>query len=68
MDLCVALANASWGEGRDLSDIGVITEGNHADLAIIDRDPIACPIEELRNIKVHKTLFGGKTVYDSGSR
>jgi hypothetical protein len=47
-------------------DVGSIVEGNHADLVIVDQDPITCEIDELRNTGVLRTIFGGKTVFDSG--
>lgn len=45
-------------------DIGVIAPGNHADLAIIDQDPIACDVEALKDTRVLHTLFAGETVYN----
>lgn len=47
-------------------DIGYIAPGQHADIAIVDTDPIECPVGELRNTKVLRTIFAGRTVYDSG--
>ena len=48
-------------------DIGAIAAGNHADIAIVDQDPIACDVGDLRNTSVLRTLFGGKRVFDSGA-
>lgn len=47
-------------------DIGSHAPGHHADLAIVDRDPIDCPLEELRDTRVLRTVFAGRAVYDAG--
>jgi predicted amidohydrolase YtcJ len=47
-------------------DIGSIAPGQHADLAIVDTDPVECPVEVLGNTKVLRTIFAGRTVYNSG--
>jgi len=46
-------------------DIGSLAEGCHADFVVIDRDPIACPVEELHETKVLQTVFAGDVVYDA---
>jgi predicted amidohydrolase YtcJ len=46
--------------------IGTLLPGNHADLIIIDRDPLTCPLEDLSRTRVLRTLLGGETVYDAG--
>jgi len=48
------------------NDVGTLSKGNHADLTIVDRNPLECAVEELPATKVMRTLFGGKTVFDSG--
>ena len=48
------------------NDIGSLSPGAHADLIILDRDPITCPIEDIANTRVLRTLFDGRTVYDAG--
>jgi predicted amidohydrolase YtcJ len=47
-------------------DIGSIAPGRHADITIVDRDPIECPLNSLKDTHVLRTLFGGAAVYDSG--
>ncbi|KAG6355189.1 hypothetical protein INS49_004270 [Diaporthe citri] len=47
--------------------IGDLAVGSHADIAIIDRNPITCPIESLPQTQVLRTIVGGKVVYDSES-
>ncbi|MFE4972750.1 amidohydrolase [Kitasatospora sp. NPDC056651] len=48
------------------SGIGSLTPGNHADIAIVDRDPVTCPEDDLPGTRVLRTLVGGRTVHDSG--
>ncbi len=45
---------------------GSLEPGKLADLAVIDRDILTCPEDEIRDIEVLRTVLGGKTVYDSG--
>ena len=47
-------------------DIGSIATGNNADIVIVDQDPVACDIDALKNTGVLRTIFGGRTVHDSG--
>ncbi|MFE7564561.1 amidohydrolase [Kitasatospora sp. NPDC057500] len=50
----------------DWSGIGSLMPGNHADLVIVDRDPVTCPEDDLPGTRVLRTLVGGRTVHDSG--
>ena len=43
--------------------IGSIKAGKLADLVLLDRDVLVIPVEELKNVQVVWTLFGGKTVF-----
>jgi predicted amidohydrolase YtcJ len=47
--------------------IGTLAPGSHADLAIVDRDPLACPVEDLPRTAVLRTVLAGRVVYDSGA-
>jgi predicted amidohydrolase YtcJ len=47
--------------------IGSLAPDAHADLVILDRDPIACRIDEIAETKVLRTILAGETVYDSGA-
>jgi hypothetical protein len=47
-------------------DIGSLMRGFHADLIVLDRDPLTCPIGELSDTRVLRTLFSGCTVHDAG--
>jgi predicted amidohydrolase YtcJ len=45
------------------SEIGTIAPGKRADLALIDRDVLTVPPDQLKDAKVLFTMFGGKLVY-----
>jgi hypothetical protein len=55
---------AASGLGRP--EIGSLAPGNHADLVIVDRDPVTCPVKDLCGTRVLRKLLGGRTVHDSG--
>lgn len=42
---------------------GSLEPGKYADFAILDRDILTCPIDELRETEVLETVLGGRTVY-----
>jgi predicted amidohydrolase YtcJ len=46
-------------------EIGHIAPNMQADLAILDQDPITCPVDDLKNTRVLQTLFGGQAVHDT---
>lgn len=46
--------------------IGVLAPGNHADVAIVDRNPITCDLDALPSTRVIRTHVGGRIVHDSG--
>jgi predicted amidohydrolase YtcJ len=47
-------------------EIGSLSPGAHADLVIVDRDPIRCAVAEIADTKVLRTVFEGAIVYDAG--
>jgi predicted amidohydrolase YtcJ len=47
----------------DEDKLGSLEPGKLADLAVIDRDYLACPEDEIRKIRVLRTVVGGKTVF-----
>ena len=46
--------------------VGSLSRGNHADLAILDRNPITCDLDSLPSTNVLRTQVGGRIVHDSG--
>ncbi len=49
----------------DWPEIGKIRAGAYADLAIVDRDPVTCPIDDIGRTEVLRTLFNGEIVHDA---
>jgi predicted amidohydrolase YtcJ len=47
--------------------IGTLAAGNHADLVVVDRDPLTCSVESLPATQVLRTALGGRTIYDAGA-
>lgn len=43
---------------------GTLEKGKWADFIVLDRDYMACPEEEIKDIKVLKTVIAGETVYE----
>ena len=48
----------------DWSGIGSIEPGSWADLAVLDRDPLTCSLEELAGTRVEKTFLAGAPVFE----
>lgn len=48
------------------NEIGSIRPGNHADLIFVDRDPLTCDVEDLKQTRVHRTMLAGNVVHDDG--
>ncbi|MBL9080248.1 MAG: amidohydrolase [Planctomycetales bacterium] len=44
-------------------ETGSIEPGKLADLVVVDRNPLTCPVETVRETKVFRTYLGGKLVY-----
>jgi len=47
--------------------IGTLAVGNHADLVVVDRDPLTCDVAALPATQVLRTALGGRTIFDAGS-
>jgi predicted amidohydrolase YtcJ len=46
--------------------VGSLAPGHHADLTIVDRNPLTCDVEDLASTQVFRTILGGLTVYETG--
>lgn len=44
---------------------GSIEPGKLADMIIVDRDILTCPMDDIRETKVLRTILGGRTVYEA---
>jgi predicted amidohydrolase YtcJ len=49
--------------GFEERDKGTLTVGKRADLIVLDRDPLAIPIETLKDVRVLATMVGGVVVH-----
>jgi predicted amidohydrolase YtcJ len=47
--------------------IGTLQPGNHADLIVLDRNPLHCDLDELPDTQVLRTYLAGSAVYDAGA-
>lgn len=56
--------SGAWVTGLELRK-GSIEPGKLADLIVLDRDPLSCTDEELRDTVVTRTMLGGNWVYES---
>ena len=45
-------------------ETGSIEAGKFADLAVLDRDILTCPVDEMKETQVVKTYLGGKAVFE----
>ena len=61
--LWLATAANKWFIEED--DLGSIEVGNHADIAVLDRDYFTVPEEDLKHIRSILTIVGGKIVTDA---
>ncbi len=52
--------------GREEAIKGTLEIGKLADLAVLDRDILSIPAEEIREVRVDKTLVGGDLAYARG--
>ncbi len=48
---------------REEHEKGSLEVGKLADLILVDRDPLTCPVDEIRRVRVLSTIVGGKVVY-----
>jgi predicted amidohydrolase YtcJ len=57
-------ANNAWVLKLE-AETGSLEKGKLADLILLDRDPLTCPIDDLPQTKVLKTWLGGKVVFEA---
>ena len=62
--LRAATVGPAWLE-RQESRRGTLAAGMLADLVVLDRDPLACPLEELPDVRVLATMVGGRWTHAS---
>lgn len=56
--------NGAWQ--NFLEDVtGSIEKGKSAEIVVLDRDITSIPVEDIHKIKVRRTVFKGKTVFDN---
>lgn len=55
-------ANAAYALFEEHSK-GTLSPGKQADLVILDRSPLSCPAEKLKDLRVLETIKDGETVY-----
>lgn len=60
--LCLYITNNAYLLKLE-KEAGSIEKGKLADLILVDRDPLTCPLEDLPQTQVLKTWLGGKVVY-----
>ena len=65
LDLVAALTAYTAGSAyvNHLDDTGTLAVGNRADLAVLDRDPFAAPVEEIAEARVVATYIDGVEVF-----
>ena len=61
--LQASTVNPAWLAG-DERRRGRLIPGQYADLVVLDRDPVACPPEELPDVRVVATMVGGSWVHN----
>ena len=47
--------------------LGALAPGNNADIAIVDRNPITCDLDDLPHTRVLRTHIGGRIVHDDNT-
>jgi predicted amidohydrolase YtcJ len=62
--LTAITANAAY-ELHAEAEVGTLEAGKFADFIVLDRDPFAIPPQQIADIKVRRTVVGGRTVYSA---
>ena len=58
------IVNPTW-LSRDERRRGRLLPGMLADLVVLSRDPLECPVEELESVEVVATMVGGRWVHNA---
>jgi predicted amidohydrolase YtcJ len=61
--LLATIVNPAWLSG-DERRRGRLLPGTLADLVVLSRDPLACPVDELETVELVATMVGGRWVHD----
>jgi len=64
MEALRAITSTAAYESFSEQQTGSLEPGKLADLAVLDRDFMTCPEEEIRRIRVLLTMLSGKIVYE----
>ncbi|MFC3226337.1 amidohydrolase [Marinibaculum pumilum] len=67
-EAALALWTRRAGEVLRWPGLGTLAPGAHADVAVVDRDPLTCPVEDLPATQVLLTLSAGRPVHDPDGR
>jgi len=52
------------GRALGWEGVGTLAPGSHADVIVVDRDPLTCELDDLPDTNVLLTLLGGRAVHD----
>ena len=52
------------GRALGWEGVGTLAPGSHADVIVVDRDPLTCELDDLPDTNVVLTLLGGRAVHD----
>ena len=63
---CYTVNNA-WAIFRE-NDLGKITPGYLADIAVLSDDLFTIPPEKIENVKINMTIFDGRVIYDAARK
>jgi hypothetical protein len=55
------------GRVLNWTEVGTLAPGSHADIIVVDSDPLACKLEDLPHINVLLTLLGGRPVHQGAN-
>jgi predicted amidohydrolase YtcJ len=55
-------AHAAWALKME-HELGTIESGKRADLVVVNGDPLACPLDDLKDLEIDLTMIGGEVVF-----